>query len=135
MKRGRPQARARWQDVADAKFNPDTLLWLANMATAVLRADDSKGTDAERRAAVIDAVGLFGLYNEQREKIRAVVRAVDHQLLRDEHGDYFDITGAQSRKLQRGERSARVRDAVAEALELIESPAAIDKRIARALAN
>lgn len=133
MKRGRAQARARWQAVERGEFTQGTLLWLANLASAVLRADDT-GDDNERRAAVLRAVQLSGLYDPQREIIRAVVRTVEHQFLKDDQGTYFDITGEKSRKLRRGERQARLRDAVADALDMhSKTEPALDKMIARAL--
>lgn len=130
MMRGRALARARWQAVAGAEFDRETLLWVANVAAAILRADDIEG-DAERRAAVVEAVGLFGRHDAEREIIRALVKGADHTCTMIERGSRWQP----ARTLARGERTARRREAVADALGLEETPAAVDKRIARAMAN
>jgi hypothetical protein len=130
VKRGRAQARARWQDLANGEFDRAMLVWIANVASAIVKADDAE-SDNDRRGAVLEAVGLFGRYDPERETIRAVTAEVDHTCALIERGNRW----SDPRALRRGERSARRREAVAEALGLEETPAAIDKRIRRALTN
>lgn len=130
MKRGRALARARWKAIADAEFDRHSLLWVANIAAEILKADDTE-SDAARSAAILRAVGLFGRHDPQREAIRAIVQGVDHSCALIRRGSRW----APARELARGELSKRRRDAVAEALGIEETPAAIDKRIARAVAN
>lgn len=127
MTRGRALARNRWLAVANAEFDRETLLWLANMAARLVEADDTKD-DNKRSAAVLRAVGLFGRNDPERLTIRNIVRDVDHTCALIKHGRH-------ARALKRGEQNRCRRKAVADALGLDETPAAIDKRIARAMAN
>ena len=130
MTRGRALARNRWLAVANAEFNRETLLWLANVAASIVKADDNKD-DNKRSAAVLRAVGLFGRNDPERLTIRNIVRDVDHTCALIEQGSKL----RRGRALERGEQNRCRRNAVADLLGLDETPAAIDKRIARALAN
>jgi hypothetical protein len=134
VKRGRALTRERWKALANANFDRDSLLWLSNVAAEILKADDIEGDDAARSAAVLHAVGLSGRNDPQREAIRAIVQGVDHSCKLIARGNRW----APARELARGEQSKMRREAVAHALGLPREEledAALDKRIARALAN
>jgi hypothetical protein len=122
------RARARWQALAAAEFDPELLRWVSNVAAAVLRADDM-ANDNDRRSSIAAAVGLFGRLDAQREAIRAAVRDVDFDCLLIERGNRWQ----EPRKLKRGERAAKRREAVAAALGLAIGDDAIDKLVRRAL--
>lgn len=130
MTRGRVLARKRWQAIANGEFDRATLLWIANTAGAILRADDTE-VDRDRPGAVLEATGLAGRNDPERDAIRSIVDGVDHTCMLIERGSRW----APARSLKRGERNKLRREAVAGALGIEETPAAIDKRIKRALAN
>lgn len=131
MTRSRQAARAKWQALSEGHFDDRrTLLWLANVATDILKADDIDA-DNDRRGWIVAAVGLSGTYDPVRQAVRDVVSGVDFMCTVIERG----TTTHPARKLRRGERSAMRREAVADALGLYDSPEAIDARIKRALAD
>lgn len=100
------------------------------MAGEIVKAD-KQPDDNRRRSAITAAVGLFGPLETERETIRAIVMTVDHDCALTERGSCW----CAPRKLARGERSSRRREAVAAVLGILEGPNAIDKRIKRALAH
>jgi hypothetical protein len=130
MTRSRQAARAKWQALSDGQFDRHTLLWLANVATDILKADDI-ADDNDRRGRIIAAVGLSGRHDPARQTIRDVVAGVDHTCGLIERGSRWRA----ARPLARGDRNAMRREAVADKLALYDSPEAIDARIKRALAD
>lgn len=120
MKRSRAVSRAMWQAVADGEHTHDVVQWLPRVAAAIVAADNEKN-DNDRRAAVLQAVGLFGRFDPERDIIRAIVLDVDHTCSLIEKGSRW----APARPLRRGEKGQRRRDAVAQALDLVEAPAVL----------
>lgn len=129
MRRDRRTARAMWQALADGQFDRGSLLWLANVAGDILKADDAP--DNRRAGQMLHAVQLTGRFDPQRQIIRNIVGSVDHTCALIERGTRW----AAGRALGRGEQSAMRREAVAAALALQESDETIDARIRRALAD
>ena len=134
MKRARVIARARWQALADAEFDDDTLLWVANVASALLRADATDTGDNERRALILKATGLVGAVDAEGDIIRDAVRRADFYCDLIERGSRW----RPARPLERGERSNIRREETAKALGKGSRDghgvdAALDKKIARAL--
>ncbi len=124
-----------WRAIADRELTHDVQQWLVSVAEAILDAD-SKQNDKLRYAAIVDACGLAGRHDPEADFIRTVVLTVDHTSDLIERGNQY----VPARPLRKGERNERRRDAVRRAL-LGEKPldpptdAALDKRIARALAG
>ena len=125
MTRNRATARAMWQALADANFTRDNLLWLANVAADILKADDAP--DNLRPGRLLYAVQLSGAFDAERQIIRSVVHSVDRTCVLIERGSRW----RPARPLRRGEQRAMRRAAVAEALGLQKSDEAIDKQIER----
>lgn len=119
MTRGRVLARKRWQAIANGEFDRANLLWIANTAGAILRADDTS-VDSDRPGAILEATGLAGRNDPERDAIRSVVDDLDHTcaLIERGRGGMPDVPAQPARKLARGEYNKRRREVVRRALGL-----------------
>lgn len=128
--KGRAYARAMWLEIAGGQFSREAMLWVSNVASDVLRADDEPD-DKRRHARLASAIGLFGVDDTEAINIRNVVSSADFFCDLIESGSKYSGPG---RPLKRGERAKCRREAVVRALGWVDaSDEAVDKKIRRAL--
>lgn len=122
---GRARARARWESIALGGLDRAGLLWVANVATDVLTADNEDSKNA-RRARLAEAVGLVGGFSPEVEAVRQIARDADHTtgvILRQD-----------GRPAARGKQAQRRRKLVYASLKTarFKRPETVDAQIKRA---